>query len=795
MRRFLTLLSLLLIATSAAGCGREEETPQATPLPPKPTGEPDPTATTSPAEVSEYVTIATDAPYAPFGTFDEFGNVVGFDAEIVDNIMSRTGYDYEFVVTNFEGMLQSVADGEFDMAVSALTRPDPVPGIVYSDPYLEVGQVLVVLANEQEITSYSNIPPGVPIGVLADSLAGKRAAAQIAGIPDSDLAYYDSVGQALLALRDGQVAGVIIDHDDAEHYTRTHYEQLKIVGGTGRDAWITHQSYYMAIDEDHASLVEEVNEAIAQAQADGTIERITRNWLVSKETIDMGESLIGTPDDIIVIGVVGQLDNVDPAAAPDFIGWEVKANTMSGLFMFDAEDNLVPVLADGMPEVSEDGLEYTFSLRSDLAFPDGSPLTAEDVRWSLSRAAALGNWHVNNFLKDDDGDSIADGDAIEVVGDSTVRLTLQQPASFFLNVLATPPYFIVSQSCYESDPEPARNCNGIGKYEIIEWKPNESIQLQANPQWPGETDPAFDNIQIRFYEDAESLRNAMELSAVDVAWTGMSQTATDQLLEMSGIRAWEGPSTFKSYLVFRQSDSAWENVTVRQAVAYAVDREALAQEVFGGRRQPLYSPLPNSVPEQATTEPERNIERAQELLRLAGYSIENRLTIPLWYLNDGRYTPLEEAYAAAIERQLEATGLIQVELNGAAWSVFSVQMTACNYPTFLLGWPPVGWPTRYPAAMGWIEYFVTDTDTLCSNYQSSAMDSLIDQVRRLDPGNVEAQQALYTEIQELWAEEYPTLDLTQSGPRAIAWDTIDNVQFDRMGLLHYETLIKMTGEQ
>ena len=793
MRRFLTLLSLLATIFAVA-CAREEAPPQATPLPPTPTGEPAPTATPLPPERSQYVTIATDAPYAPFGTFDEFGNVVGFDAEIVDNIMARTGYDYEFVVTNFEGMLQSVADGEFDMAVSALTRPDPAPGIVYSEPYLEVGQVLVVLANEQEITSHGDIPPGTPIGVLADSLAGERAATEIAGIPESDLAYYDSVGQALLALRDGEVGGLIIDHDDAEHYTRTHYEQLKIVGGSGSDAWITHQSYYMAIDEDHEVLLEDVNEAIVQAKADGTIERITRNWLVSKETVDMGESLIGTPDDIIVIGVVGQLDNVDPAAPPDLIGWEVKANIMSGLFMIDADDNLVPVLASEMPEISEDGLEYTFTLRSDLTFPDGSPLTAEDVRWSLNRAAVLGNWHVNAFLKDDDADAIADADAIEVLGANIVKVTLKQPASYFLNVLATPPYFIVSQSCYESDPEPARNCNGIGKYEIIEWKPNESIQLQANPQWPGETAPAFENVQLRFYEDAESLRNAMELSAIDVAWTGMPQATMAQLLETEGIRRWEGPSNFKSYLVFRHSESPWENVAVRQAVAYAIDREALVREVFGGRRQPLYTPLPDSLPEHVATEPERNMEQAQELLRLAGYTINNRLNIPLWYLNDGRYTPLEEAYAAAIERQLEATGLIEVELNGASWDVFSVQMTACNYPTFLLGWPPVGWPSRYPAAMGWIEHFVTDTDTLCSNYESTEMDNLIDQVRRLDPGNLEAQQALYVEIQERWAEEYPTLDLTQARPQAIAWDTIDNVQFDRMGLLHYETLSKTTAE-
>jgi hypothetical protein len=72
-------------------------------------------------------------------------------------------------------------------------------------------------------------------------------------------------------------------------------------------------------------------------------------------------------------------------------------------------------------------------------------------------------------------------------------------ASLLLPPLAgdTPPYFIVSEECYASDPEPVRNCNGIGHYEIIEWEANESLQLQANPQWPGE-DKARASTMSRF---------------------------------------------------------------------------------------------------------------------------------------------------------------------------------------------------------------------------------------------------------------------------------------------------------
>lgn len=789
MTRLPFVLLLVLALALLGSCRSEEPEPAVTPLAPAPTVEPEPLPPALTPAGENYRTIAVDAPFPPFSAFDDFGTITGFDAELAQTLMGRLGYDYEFVVTAFTGMLESIGAGEFDMALSAITQADPIAGVRYSDPYLETGQVLVVLANEREIGSYLDIPRGVKIGVIADSLAGRQAATREAGLAASDLEEYSGPGAALQALIGGQIRGVILDHDDAEHFTRTYYEQLKIAGGSGSDAWITRQSYVIAVGAEDPELLADVNETIAQARADGTIERITRNWLVSKETIDAGESLIGTPGDMIVIGVAGALDNLDPAAPPDTIGWEVKSNTMSGLYMFNAEDELAPVLAAGPPQVSEDGLEYLFQLREGLAFPDGSPFTADDVQASISRASQLGSWHINNFLKDSDGNSVADADAVQVLGSHSVRFVLKQPASFFLHLLATPPYFIVSEECYASDPEPARNCNGIGHYEIIEWEANESIQLQANPQWPGEDKARFDNVQIRFYDDAERLRNAVELGAVDIAWGGMTPATVTALLAQEGVRAWEGPAVFKSYLIFQQGEPLWQTEVVRQAIAYAVDREGLAA-LFDGWRQPLYTPLPASEPFALPTLPERDLRRSQELLLLAGYGEERPLIMTLWHLNDGRYTDLEDEYAQRLKSQLEETGMITVELQSAAWGTFSQQSSACEYSTFLLGWPPVGWPTRYPAAMGWLDFFITDTDTLCSNYSSLEMDALIGEARQADPLDLDAQEEIYARIQSLWAEELPTLDLTQETVQAVALQTIDGILFDRMGLLHYETLVK-----
>ena len=788
MGRTLLFISIISTIFLLSACRQEAPVQRATALPPTPTTETVPAQAASLPDPEQFVTIATDAPFPPFANFDEFGNVIGFDAELVEVLMGRLGREYEFVVTNYDGMLNSVASGEFDIAVSALTQPEPVPGVTYTIPYLEVGQVLVVLANEQEIVDYQNVPADAVIGIMDHSLAAQQAV-EIVGVAEENVRLFDTISQALVALRDREVDGLILDHDDADYYTQTYHEQLRRVEGPGRDGWITHHSYVIGVDETQTELLQSINRAIAEARSDGAVERITRDWLVTVETVDMGESLIGTPADTVVVGVVGTLESIDPADAPDMIGWEVKRNTMSGLYTFDADDNLVPALASGPPEISADRLVYTFTLRSDLTFPDGAPLTAGDVKWSINRAALLGNWHVNAFLEDSNGDFIADTDAVEVAGPLTVRFSLQEPAAYFLNLLATPPYAVVSEQCYATNADPARTCNGIGPYEIVAWQTNEAMQLQVNPDWPGPGTPSSEQIRLRFYADPQRLQTAVDVGAVDIAWHGLPDETFDTLAGRPEMTIRNGPNTFKSYLVFRHDVQPWMQDAARQAIAYAVDREALAA-LFGGRRSPLYSPLPDSAAAHTPVEPARNLTRAQELLRLAGYGSASKLVIPIWFLNDGRYTPLEEAYAQELKRQLEETGLIEVQLNGAPWGTFSVQMSACEYPAFLLGWPPVGWPTRYPAGMGWLEYFVTNTDSLCSNYQSPRMDTLVEALRNADPLDRDEQLALYTEIQQLWAQEYPTLDLTQSNPRLLATEAVGELQFDRMGLLNYGSLTK-----
>ncbi len=800
IRRYWLLLFLVLVT----GCGDSVAETAVTPIPFTPTPPLTPTVETAVLPTNDdFIVIATDAPNPPFADFDTFGNLIGFNRDVMDNLSALADLEYEFVVTPNEGVLQNIAAGsnrDFDAVMSTLVIPETPPeGIVYTEPYLELGQVMVVLADENELQTAQTIQPGMLIGVQVLT-SGEEAARNVLGIANNDLILYEKTTQAIQALLNEDIRAVIVDSYSATYYTQAFPEQLKIAGDGGRASWIASKAYGIALAADNTELLSKLNQAIVQIQANLTVERLATAWLIganSAADIDPGESRVGTSGNELVIGVVGQLNELEPAYTPDLLAWEIKNNVMSGLFMWSSNNELLPVLATETPAVAANGLEYTISLRQGLQFPDGSDFTAEDVVWSILRARlGRGGYLVNAYLKDTNDDGFADDDAVQVVDTYRVKFVLQQPTGYFLALLATPPYFPISDQCYAPTEDLLSSCGGLGPYTIVAWDVGEHIRLKANPQWPGSPPPAFENIQVRFYEDGASVKRSLtEFQSIDMAWSGLPYSDYVELSQMDlngdgtiDFRTWQGPAVFKSYLIFEQSAPPWDSEKVRQAAAYAVDREALAA-VFQGSRLPLYSPMPDLLPGYIAAFPQRDLARARALLLEEGYSAANPLPITVWYVNDGRYSPLEETYAATLKAQLEETGVFQVTLSGAAWETFRGQIDLCAYPAYLIGWPSPGQPVNYVDMTSYTDFFIQNTDrTFCSNYQSEEMTELAAAARaELDTA---VRLGLYAQVQQLWAAELPTLELTQEPRRAIALLNVNNIQIDIMGLLHYEVLTK-----
>jgi len=802
LKQTVSILLALLALGMMTACNDGGEETAVTPLPPTPTSQPEPTAVTETRPNRDFIVIATDAPNPPFTEFDEFGNVVGFNESIMSSIAAEGSFEYEFVITPYQGVLESLANHtsqEFDAVMPPVPIPDTPPdGIAYTDPYLEVGQDMLVLADDDEIQGTGSLQPGVTVGVVHNSY-GEVTALKELSLAAADVIAFETTTQAVQALIDQNVRVVILDSYSGEHFAETYPEQLKLVGGSGEAAWISGRSFGMAVAADNADLLERLNEAIAQMKAENVIERMTV-MLIAEESdvpLDPGEPRTGTPASEFIIGMVGQLTEMDPAMLPDLINWEMKMNTMSGLYRYTAGNQLQPLLASGPPQVSEDKLEYTIGLRQGLQFPDGREFTSADVVWSVNRARfGRGGYLLNNFLKDSDEDGYADPDAVQAIDPFTVKFVLQAPTAYFPSILATPPFFPISQDCYAEAEDLTSTCGGIGPYTIVSWEPD-NIRLKANPEWPGEPPPAYENIKVRFYESVAEMRVSLEqFGSIDMAWTGLPYTDFANLRGidedsdgLADYRSWTGPANFKSYIIFDQKQEPWIRRSIREAAALSLDREALAETVFNGEREPLFSQAPDETPGFVPALPQRDLSRAQTLLRGEGYSAEKPLEVTLWFLNDGRYSPLEQAYAEAIKAQLEETGIFKVTLEGAPWETYRTQIDTCSYPAYLLGWPSPGQPVNYLDMTAWTDFFLENTtDTFCSNYESTRMTELVEQARgELDDA---ARLALYGQIQQLWAADLPTLDITQTPRHAISLSGVDNVQIDALGMLHYELLTK-----
>ncbi|MCP4356522.1 MAG: transporter substrate-binding domain-containing protein, partial [Chloroflexi bacterium] len=553
MKNFTRMLILVLLWLLLVACQEQGDVVEATAVPPTPTLAATPTNAVPTPRSQDFIIVATDAPNAPYTVFDDFGVVDGFDSRVLENIASDANLDYELIVTPYEGVLENIASSgsrDFDAIIANLVIPsEPPEGIVYTNPYLEVGQVLVVLADNDTVRNHQEIQASMLVGVAKNSQA-QLLARDLINISDENLvSHYENGVQALQALIDERVTAVITDNTIADFYTQSFPDQLRIAGGDGRNAWINSKAYGIALAADNEQLLEKLNTAIATAQESGDIEREIITWLIPKDTLDPGESRIGTAADELFIGFLGELADMDPAAPSDLITWEVKNNSMSGLYHTNSNNELVPMLASSMPTVSEDGLEYTITLRRNLRFPDGSDFTAEDIKWSVDRARSLGSFPVNSVLKDSDENFYADDDAVQVLDAFTVKFVLQEPTSTFPWILATPPFFPISNECYGESWDNLSSCGGIGPYTIVDWVPGDRMRLRANPEWPGRPSPAFANITLRFYDDATNMRRSLvEFGSIDMVWRGLPYADFVELKNQDSngdglpdFKPWNGP--------------------------------------------------------------------------------------------------------------------------------------------------------------------------------------------------------------------------------------------------------------
>ncbi len=300
------------------------------------------------------------------------------------------------------------------------------------------------------------------------------------------------------------------------------------------------------------------------------------------------------------------------------------ANMCEGLMRQNEDMTLSPALAE---EVSHpDDLTTIFTIRQGVTFWDGSPLTAEDVAFSLNRHMdeAVGSYWATPFY-----DRVS---SIEATGAHEVTVRFTEPDALFERILATAAGIIGSKAYVEQAGDAYGTASGgimcTGPFAFESWKSGSNIVMQANPDyWDPELVPMIERLELNFVTDESTISNSLISGDIDGAYMP-PLSATEKLVESGEDKFVLGLGTDWMAIRPTHKDGPMHQLETRQALSLILDREAVAQAVFRGTAVPASTPIAPGAwgyakdAWQAAAEelpaPEFDVEQAKELVQSAG---------------------------------------------------------------------------------------------------------------------------------------------------------------------------------
>jgi ABC-type transport system substrate-binding protein len=422
-----------------------------------------------------------------------------------------------------------------------------------------------------------------------------------------------------------------------------------------------------------------------------------------------------------------------------------------GLMKFDNKGEVQPALAESVE--TPDDTTYIFKLRSDLKFSDDSELTAENVKKNLDYYRSK---DANTSLKE----PLSVVKSVEAKDDTTVEVKLSHPNTAFLQYLALPYAAIVPDDSL--DPDTA-NWKGAGPFEMEDMDQGVGMTLKKNDDYYDSKDVKLNEIDVKFYEDGEARSNALLSGDVDiidyVTWENFDRVE-DAGMELSSAK--NGPF---QYVQFNVEDTPFADPKVRQAVAYALNRDNSVKAAFQNHGKPLAG-LSVAKNDPAYSDKlgklwDYDPEKAKKLLAEAGY--EDGFKVNL--LSTSQYTFLQDN-ALSVQDDLKAIG-IDAKLDSPDWSTRIQKDKEGDYDLAVSGDSGI-----VPDA-GYLLNWVVDSRQYNNSwgYKSDEIRGLIE--KGLQATEDSEKKEIYEQVAEKWKEDVPFATLNT---RDQAYAYSDNVK-------------------
>lgn len=485
----------------------------------------------------------------------------------------------------------------------------------------------------------------------------------------------------------------------------------------------------------------------------------------------------------LIFGRGGDSVGLDPADITDGESTRVTEMIFEGLVGFKGETtDIIPVLATSW-KVSKDGKVWTFKLRKGVKFHDGTPFNANAVKFSFDRQFdknhpyyKYGKWEYAEF-------ALEPLEKVEVVDDYTVRFILKYPFAPFLANLAMFSCAIVSPTAVEKyKADFFKNPVGTGPFKFVEWVQKDKIVLEANTEyWGGR--PYLDRLIFRVIPDNSVRWLELQKGSID-AMDGINPDDIPAIKSDPNVVFYQVPALNICYLAMNMEKKPFDNVLVRRAINYAINKKAIVEAFYKGIGIVAKNPIPPNMMgyNDKIKDYEYSPEKAKELLAKAGYP--NGFETTLWTPPIPRvYIPQPTKVAEAIQSDLAKVG-IKAKIVTYDWGTYLQKTRSGEHDMAILGWgSDNGDPDN-------TIYVLLDKDNakkgVASNIAFYKNDKLHDiLIKAQQVTSVSARKRLYEAAQEIIKLDAPWVTIAHTSAIAAARKYVKNFSVPPIGAIKF----------
>ncbi|WP_429668184.1 peptide ABC transporter substrate-binding protein [Bacillus gobiensis] len=491
-----------------------------------------------------------------------------------------------------------------------------------------------------------------------------------------------------------------------------------------------------------------------------------------------------------------ELPDMDSVKATDTVSFTTLNNVMEGLYRMDQNQEPIPAIADGEPEVNEDKTVYTFKLR-DTKWSNGDPVTANDFVYAWQRSldpkteSDYGPYMMSGKIKN--ADKVYAGKAkpselgIKAIDDKTLEITLEKPVPFIESLLAFPTFYPQNQKFIEEKGDNyAKNAENLvynGPYTLAKWEGSQATtwQYAKNDQYWGKDNVSMNKITFNVSKDPQAAANAFEAGEADVTPKLSTAAVLEKYQDDNRKVQWLEPTIF--WLKMNQKNEALANENIRRAIAMSFDKEALVNDVLQNGSVPAYYEVPQDFVKDESGKDFRengdflkmNKEEAKKLFA-QGLKELGQSEVTINYLGDD--TESAKTIASYMKDQLEGT------LDGLTLNIQSVPFatridrdTSENYDIQVAGWGP-----DYLDPITFSDLWITKGGNNHMNYSNKKYDQLINDAQNKLADKPEERWATLQEAEKVLLEEDAALaPIYQRSSNVLVSDKLEGFTYHLVG--------------